>query len=144
MWWRPEPSSVSPIYMPGRFRTASNPLRTLIESAPYSSGDGTASAMRFYPCQVCDFIRFSCGNVTQSPQQIVVLCRSESPPQIKGLTGRANVQIVQNSSSFVRNSVGLELWLYRLYRTSLADRDEGRYEDQQNARYDICPAQCRR
>ena len=34
IWWRPEPSSVSPIYMPGRLRTASSPLRTLIESAP--------------------------------------------------------------------------------------------------------------
>jgi len=36
MWWRPEPSSVSPIYMPGRLRTASRPLRTWIDSAPYS------------------------------------------------------------------------------------------------------------
>ena len=34
MWWSPEPSSVSPIYIPGRLRTASRPLRTLIESAP--------------------------------------------------------------------------------------------------------------
>jgi hypothetical protein len=34
MWWRPEPSSVSPIYMPGRLRTASRPFSTLIESAP--------------------------------------------------------------------------------------------------------------
>ena len=34
MWCRPDPSSVSPIYMPGRLRTASNPLRTRIESAP--------------------------------------------------------------------------------------------------------------
>ena len=30
MWWRPEPSSVSPMYMPGRLRTASRPLRTLM------------------------------------------------------------------------------------------------------------------
>src|SRR5262245_18151717 len=36
MWWRPEPSSVSPIYMPGRLRTASRPFSTLIDSAPYS------------------------------------------------------------------------------------------------------------
>src|ERR1700753_3540727 len=36
MWWRPEPSSVSPIYMPGRLRTASRPLSTLMLSAPYS------------------------------------------------------------------------------------------------------------
>src|SRR5690606_36610999 len=36
MWCRPEPSSVSPIYMPGRLRTASRPLRTLMDSAPYS------------------------------------------------------------------------------------------------------------
>ena len=31
-----DPSSVSPIYIPGRLRTASRPFRTLIESAPYS------------------------------------------------------------------------------------------------------------
>src|SRR5271165_7085280 len=37
MWCRPEPSSVSPIYMPGRLRTASRPFSTLMESAPYSS-----------------------------------------------------------------------------------------------------------
>src|SRR5690606_16453793 len=40
MWCRPEPSSVSPMYMPGRLRTASRPLSTLMESAPYS-GEGT-------------------------------------------------------------------------------------------------------
>ena len=34
MWCRPEPSSVSPMYMPGRLRTASRPLRTLMLSAP--------------------------------------------------------------------------------------------------------------
>ena len=28
MWWSPVPSSVSPMYMPGRLRTASRPLRT--------------------------------------------------------------------------------------------------------------------
>src|SRR5690606_20176552 len=36
MWCRPVPSSVSPIYMPGRLRTASRPRSTLMESAPYS------------------------------------------------------------------------------------------------------------
>src|SRR5277367_6647595 len=40
MWCRPEPSSVSPIYMPGRLRTASRPFRTLMEPAPYSSMSG--------------------------------------------------------------------------------------------------------
>src|SRR6478672_1471657 len=48
MWCRPEPSSVSPMYMPGRLRTASRPRRTLMESAPYSAGDcgmGAGSAM---------------------------------------------------------------------------------------------------
>src|SRR5215468_3305255 len=35
MWCRPEPSSVSPMYMPGRLRTASRPFRTLIASASY-------------------------------------------------------------------------------------------------------------
>src|SRR5438046_8029365 len=37
MWCRPEPSSVSPIYIPGRFRTASRPFSTLMDSAPYRS-----------------------------------------------------------------------------------------------------------
>src|SRR5438128_12268315 len=45
MWCRPEPSSVSPIYMPGRLRTASRPLSTRIDSAPYSLGfEGSFSA----------------------------------------------------------------------------------------------------
>src|SRR5258707_11387567 len=38
MWCKPEPSSVSPIYMPGRLRTASRPFRTLMASEPYSFG----------------------------------------------------------------------------------------------------------
>ena len=37
MWCSPEPSSVSPIYMPGRLRTASRPFNTRIDSAPYSA-----------------------------------------------------------------------------------------------------------
>src|SRR5690554_6416750 len=45
MWCRPEPSSVSPMYMPGRLRTASRPFKTLIESAPYASGSGMLSAV---------------------------------------------------------------------------------------------------
>src|SRR3954468_1022376 len=36
MWCKPVPSEVSPMYMPGRLRTASSPFRTLIESEPYS------------------------------------------------------------------------------------------------------------
>src|SRR4051812_468238 len=36
MWCRPVPSEVSPMYIPGRLRTASSPFRTLIESEPYS------------------------------------------------------------------------------------------------------------
>src|SRR5215469_15401498 len=40
MWCRPEPSSVSPIYMPGRLRTASRPFSTLMDSAPYSFSSG--------------------------------------------------------------------------------------------------------
>src|SRR5437016_154790 len=38
MWCRPEPSSVSPIYMPGRLRTGSRPCSTLIECSSYSIG----------------------------------------------------------------------------------------------------------
>src|SRR4051812_21643764 len=40
MWCSPVPSAVSPMYMPGRLRTASRPFRTLIESEPYSCGSG--------------------------------------------------------------------------------------------------------
>jgi hypothetical protein len=32
MWCRPEPSSVSPMYMPGRLRTASSPRSTVMEA----------------------------------------------------------------------------------------------------------------
>ena len=37
MWCKPEPSSVSPMYIPGRLRTASRPFSTLMDSAPYRS-----------------------------------------------------------------------------------------------------------
>src|SRR5262245_25950562 len=40
MWCRPVPSSVSPMYMPGRFRTASRPLRTWMLSSLYASPPG--------------------------------------------------------------------------------------------------------
>src|SRR5471030_1123438 len=36
-WCRPVPSEVSPMYMPGRLRTASRPSRIWIDDAPYSS-----------------------------------------------------------------------------------------------------------
>src|SRR5262249_21244893 len=36
IWCSPVPSSVSPMYIPGRFRTASSPFRTVIFSAVYS------------------------------------------------------------------------------------------------------------
>src|SRR5690349_20493447 len=38
MWCKPVPSDVSPMYMPGRLRTASRPFRTLMASEPYSLG----------------------------------------------------------------------------------------------------------
>src|SRR5438045_2300001 len=38
MWCRPVPSDVSPMYMPGRLRTASRPFRILMASEPYSLG----------------------------------------------------------------------------------------------------------
>ena len=40
-WWRPEPSWTSPMYMPGRLRTASRPSRTVMLSLPYVDGGGT-------------------------------------------------------------------------------------------------------
>src|SRR6056297_3351802 len=70
MWCRPEPSSVSPIYIPGRLRTASKPLRTLMESAPYSSGAGALSAMWKPACSGCGFIPVQHGNVTPCPPDL--------------------------------------------------------------------------
>src|SRR6185503_4945118 len=37
MWWSPVPSEVSPMYMPGRFLTASRPLRILMLLESYSA-----------------------------------------------------------------------------------------------------------
>src|SRR6202142_3652415 len=42
MWCRPVPSSVSPMYIPGRLRTASRPLRTWMLSSLYVSAELTA------------------------------------------------------------------------------------------------------
>src|SRR5210317_1994889 len=72
IWCRPEPSSVSPIYIPGRLRTASKPLRTLMESAPYSCGAGAFSAMGTSAYFLCGFITRCCGNVTPLPQYLAV------------------------------------------------------------------------
>src|SRR2546429_4868988 len=41
MWCSPVPSDVSPMYMPGRLRTASSPLRILMASEPYSLASDT-------------------------------------------------------------------------------------------------------
>src|SRR5437764_12653308 len=51
MWCRPVPSEVSPMYMPGRLRTASRPFRTLIASEPYSFGSGAwrSASPTLYP-----------------------------------------------------------------------------------------------
>src|SRR3954469_7293194 len=42
MWCRPVPSEVSPMYMPGRLRTASRPFRILMLSELYSAGGRAA------------------------------------------------------------------------------------------------------
>src|SRR5437867_4865049 len=49
MWCKPVPSEVSPIYMPGRLRTASRPFRTLMASEPYSFGLGLRFAAKSDP-----------------------------------------------------------------------------------------------
>src|SRR5271169_4436607 len=53
MWCRPVPSDVSPMYMPGRLRTASRPLSTLMLFESYSPpllscGLGLSTLMRGY------------------------------------------------------------------------------------------------
>src|SRR2546428_8342086 len=49
MWCKPVPSEVSPIYMPGRLRTASRPFRTLMASEPYSLALGLRFAAKSDP-----------------------------------------------------------------------------------------------
>src|SRR2546425_11578185 len=49
MWWSPVPSEVSPMYMPGRLRTASRPFRTLMASEPYSLALGLRFAAKSDP-----------------------------------------------------------------------------------------------
>src|SRR6266516_501495 len=47
MWCRPVPSSVSPMYMPGRLRTASRPLRTWMLPSLYSAPLGASDVVIF-------------------------------------------------------------------------------------------------
>src|SRR4030081_741114 len=49
MWCNPVPSAVSPMYMPGRLRTASRPFRTLMASEPYSLALGLRFAAKSDP-----------------------------------------------------------------------------------------------
>src|SRR5512133_3034670 len=46
-WCRPVPSEVSPMYMPGRLRTASRPSRIWMDDAPYAaeSADGDCGVL---------------------------------------------------------------------------------------------------
>src|SRR5205809_3638687 len=44
MWCRPVPSDVSPMYIPGRLRTASRPFKTLIASELYQLAPGRCLA----------------------------------------------------------------------------------------------------
>src|SRR5688572_2856516 len=39
-WWSPEPSWTSPMYMPGRLRTASSPSSTVMLLASYTPASG--------------------------------------------------------------------------------------------------------
>src|SRR5688572_25016950 len=50
MWWSPVPSLVSPIYMPGRLRTASRPFSTLMLLAPYSFAPFGSSILSVICC----------------------------------------------------------------------------------------------
>src|SRR5215216_402496 len=45
MWCRPVPSEVSPMYMPGRLRTASRPLRILMLLESYSAAGRAAGVV---------------------------------------------------------------------------------------------------
>src|SRR6185369_7044994 len=64
MWWRPVPSEVSPMYMPGRLRTASRPFRTLIESEPYSLASGFSGLSEFF-----GWSGFSCSDKALDPHR---------------------------------------------------------------------------
>ena len=53
MWCRPLPSCVSPIYIPGRLRTASKPSSTWMLSAPYSSCFWSVMVFSLIETKVC-------------------------------------------------------------------------------------------
>src|SRR5262245_46773486 len=69
MWCRPVPSELSPMYIPGRLRTASRPFRTLIESEPYSelgrcfSGSGASVSATSDPHRHDDVLEILLGGV---------------------------------------------------------------------------------
>src|SRR6185369_1796252 len=73
-WCSPVPSAVSPMYMPGRLRTASRPFRTLIESDPYSEVTSGLALPSGLPES-----GFSCSDKTLDPHRhddvLVILLR---------------------------------------------------------------------
>src|SRR5665213_1528809 len=79
MWCRPEPSSVSPIYMPGRLRTASRPRSTLIDCALYSSSGacGIAGSLMGFPCLTSDSAGRDGGGVDREELSMALEFREE-------------------------------------------------------------------
>src|SRR5574343_1883623 len=61
MWCRPVPSWVSPMYMPGRLRTASSPLRTLLLLESYS-----CSLMMWFSAVCAATAPAGCGGSVQA------------------------------------------------------------------------------
>ena len=85
MWCKPEPSSVSPIYIPGRFRTASKPLRTLMDSAPYSGAARWCVLRSGHGCRIV---------VENMPQY-----RELTPEKSRFLRGTRSVSIAEISDA---------------------------------------------
>src|SRR6185295_4147968 len=63
MWCMPVPSEVSPMYMPGRLRTASRPFRTLMLSESYSFASGAcfSASPTLDPHRHDDVLEFGLG-----------------------------------------------------------------------------------
>ncbi|HBH44015.1 MAG TPA: hypothetical protein DDY28_06375, partial [Hyphomonas atlantica] len=69
---------VSPIYMPGRLRTASRPFRTLIEPAPYSGDSACVPSAIKASSSIRGFAFIYRGFDAQRPQMRGGICSPEN------------------------------------------------------------------
>src|SRR5690606_31646395 len=90
------------MYMPGRLRTASNPLRTFMDSAPYSAAARASSVSPARPCSCPRLIGVPAANVTRMPQDLVARggsCEWDHQAQQKQQETRAEVQPMERAGA---------------------------------------------